>query len=199
MDDLVLDDEFERVPLAVRPLKLAGRVAEADDVLLGAFADVTDVFSPAWRSGDAFAVGPGQRGSVGHPEVAGLAFLDLELDGAGPNLGLALNVVEDAAVPGLCGALAEGALAPLEVGAQVEAMEGLLGDNVAHLVAGNVDDSVFDRKDVLRIAVQATSAEEGIKLRKIGAMEENHCGSMGRDGGLVDGLGSRVGIGLGPG
>ena len=151
----------------MRLFEFAGGVAEADDVLRGAFAYVTDVASGAWGAGDAFAVGTGEGRAVGHPEVAGLALFDLELDGSGPDLLLPLDAVEDATVAGLPLAFAEGALAPFEVGAKVEAVEGLPGEEIAHLVAGDVDDAVLDLEDVLGVGVEAAPADEGVELGQV--------------------------------
>ena len=109
--------------------------------------------------------------------------------GAGPDLLLTLDVVEDAAVAGLSGALAEGAFAPFEVGAQIEAVKALLGEEVAHLVPGDVDEAVLDSEDVLRVSVETATADKGVELGEAGAVEEDNRGLVRGDRGGGGGLG----------
>ncbi len=89
------------IPFAVRLFELVDGVAKADDVFRWALVEVIDLERAAGRSGDALTVFSGEGGAVGHPEIAGAAFGDLELDGAWPDFLFALDVVEDAAVAGL--------------------------------------------------------------------------------------------------
>jgi hypothetical protein len=168
-----LRNEFEAVPLAVGLFELAGGIADASDVGKGALVEVRDEESGAWRAGDTLAVASSEGSAVRHPEVAGAALVDLELDGAGPDLLFALDVEEDAAVASLTLALQEGAFAPLEIGAEVEVLVGVAGDDVSEAVTGDVDDAFLDLEDVVGVGVEALAADEGFKVAEVVAVEQN--------------------------
>ena len=176
-----LRDKFEAVPLPVRAFELTGGIAGAGDVGEGALVEVGDEEGRPWGAGDTLAVAPREGGAVGHPEVAGAAFVDLELDGAGPNLLFTLHIEEDAAVASLALALEEGAFAPLEISAEVEVLVGVARDDVAEAIAGDVDDAVLDLEDVVGVGVEALAADEGVKIAEVVAVEENDGGLVRRD------------------
>jgi hypothetical protein len=176
-----LRDEFEAVPLAVGFFELAGGIADAGDVGEDALVEVRDEEGGPGGASDTLAVASSEGGAVGHPEVAGAPFVDLELDGAGPDLLFALNVEEDAAVASLALALEEGAFAPLEISAEVEVLVGVAGDDVSEAVAGDVDGAVLDLEDVVGIGVEALAADEGFKVAEVVAVEENDSGLVRRD------------------
>ena len=124
---------------------------------------MSDIERRAWRSRNPLSIGSCHGSSVCHPEVARLTLFNLELDRPRPHLVLTLNAVQDATVAGLPGALSKGALAPLELGPQIKAAERLLRNQIAHLVAGDVDHPVLHAKDMVRITVEPAAAKKRVK------------------------------------
>lgn len=128
------------------------------------------------------ASGPRDAFAVSEPEIAAFPFLNLELDGARPNLGFTLHTVKNAAVPGLAGTFAEGASAPFELGTQIEAAISLLCDDVSHLVARDVQNAMRDGEDVLGVCIQSTTPDKRVQPVERGTFQEVNGCSMRRDG-----------------
>src|ERR1035437_2648966 len=117
----------------------------------------------------------GGRGAGGHPEVARAALVDLELDRARPHLVGTPDVVEDAAVARLAVARSKSALAPLELGAQIVVLVLLLGDDVAHLLARDVDQPLLDLKDVAGVGIQPGTRQKRVELVQGRAVKQDDC------------------------
>ena len=188
VNDVAFFDEFEQIPLAIGFFEFTAGVAEAYDILFRALVDVADVDRGAWRAGDAFAIGTGDSSAVSEPKVAGFSLLDLELDRTRPNLGFARHTIKNAAIPSLSRAFAEGACTPFELGTQVEAIVRLPGDDVPHLLAGDMENAVSDGEDVFGIVVETAATDKGVKPVQRGTLKEvdGRCMSgNGRGGGAL--------------
>ena len=81
----ILIDQLHYVPLAVRLFKFVGRVSEACYVLKFPFVEAIDLQCASGRSCDALSVFAGECRAVGHPKIAGAAFVDLKLDRTRPD------------------------------------------------------------------------------------------------------------------
>ena len=126
------------------------------------------------------AIDPRQRAAVGHPEISRPTLDDLEFDGGGPNFLRPLHVVENSAVACLALAGRVGPLAPFELRAQVVVSEFLPGDDVAELLAGDMNDPVFDTKNLLRIIVQSAVLQKDVEILEVAPVKQDNSRTVGR-------------------
>src|ERR1700721_2693495 len=154
-------------------LYLIHRIAISHDILPRSFVEAVNLHSFSIRTGNTLTVFSSQGCAIGEPEVAGAAFVDLKLDGAGPYFLLALNVVENAAVTRLSFARSKGSFTPLEFGFEVVILIVLFGDDVAHLRAGDVDHAMLYLKYVVGIVVQTLALDQCVEAAQIRTVEQN--------------------------
>ena len=118
---------------------------------------------------------PGLPLAGDHQQIAGASLDDLRLDRLQPHARggsvLADAVHQDAAVAGLCGAVAVRRAAPLPLDDQVVIAVHLPRRDAAPLLAGDAQDAVLDREDALRVGVLVV-AEEGVPAVEIASVEQ---------------------------
>src|ERR1035437_1619768 len=122
--------KFHNVPLAVRLFQFVGGIAKASDVFEFTVVEAVDARPFPRRTNYARSVRTCKLRTIGHPEIARAALVDLELDRPRPHLVFALNVVENAAVARLSLARRKCTLAPLELGAKIIVLVLLFCDEV---------------------------------------------------------------------
>jgi hypothetical protein len=158
----------------MRLFHFARRAAEPGHVFLRTLADAVDPQCLAGRAGHPHSIHAGKRAAIRHPEIAGATFQDLKFDRGRPNLLLASDVIENAAVARLTIARRISRLSPFEFRSQIVVRILLLGDDVAHVLSGNMDDTVLYLEDMIGIVVQSLVFNEGVEGGEIVAIEQDN-------------------------
>src|ERR1700744_864892 len=165
----------------MRFLYLIHGIAISHDILPRSFVKAVDLYRFSIGTGYALAVFSRQGSAICEPEVAGAAFVDLKFDGARPHFLLALNVVENAAVARLSCARSKGSFTPLEFGFEVVILIVLLGDDVAHFRAGDVDHAMLYLKYVVGVVVQPLALDKRVEAAEVRTIEQNDGRAMRRN------------------